>query len=178
MRSGNAESYHLYSTPFGFGAILFQKDPFLVKRIFLPLSGKRALINLVQDTALATPAHTAQAQMISADLEAYFAGLPIEPPWNLLDLSNLTPLQRSVLRATADVPYGHVRTYGYIAQRIGRPRAYRFTGTALALNPFPLVIPCHRIIRSDGSAGHYSGGSRLKQLLLKLERDSSSEYSQ
>jgi len=103
-------------------------------------------------------------------MKAYFHGALIETPWKSLDLGGLTPLQRSVLRAVASVPHGQVRSYGEIAARVGRPRAFRFVGTTLAQNPFPIFIPCHRIVRADGSLGGFGGGTELKKRMLSLEK--------
>jgi O-6-methylguanine DNA methyltransferase len=88
-----------------------------------------------------------------------------------IDLRTLTPFQRQVLFATEKIPRGQVATYTEIAQRIGKPRAYRAVGQALGRNPVPLLIPCHRVIAKDGSLGGYSGGGGLqtKAQLLQLE---------
>ena len=81
----------------------------------------------------------------------------------------LTNFQQSVLVATTKIPYGALRSYQAIAVTIGRPRAYRAVGSALAKNPFPILIPCHRVIRSDNSIGQFGGGTALKQRLIELE---------
>ena len=86
-----------------------------------------------------------------------------------LDLSGLPDFTRDVLSATARVPYGQLDTYRGIAMRIGKPAATRAVGNALNRNPIPLVVPCHRIIRSDGSAGGYGGGLDVKFKLLEHE---------
>ena len=88
-----------------------------------------------------------------------------------VDLRHLTPFQRRVLQAAQAVPRGEVSTYGQIARRIGRPRSARAVGQALGSNPVPIVIPCHRILASDGGLGGYSGrgGIRTKRQLLQLE---------
>lgn len=77
--------------------------------------------------------------------------------------------QQKVLRAVSAIPYGEVRSYRFIAKQVGRPRAYRAVGRALANNPFPLIIPCHRVIRSDGKLGGYQGGLKMKKALLRKE---------
>jgi methylated-DNA-[protein]-cysteine S-methyltransferase len=88
-----------------------------------------------------------------------------------VDLSSLTAFQREVLMAVSEVPPGEVITYQELAQRIGRPNAARAVGQALGRNPVPIVIPCHRVIASDGSLGGYSGagGIATKAALLQLE---------
>jgi methylated-DNA-[protein]-cysteine S-methyltransferase len=104
------------------------------------------------------------------DIQAYFRGASIKARWEFLDLSGLTPLQRSVLKAVSSVPHGEVRSYGQVAAQIGHPGACRFVGTTLAKNPFPILIPCHRIVRADGSAGGFYGGTDLKERMLLLEK--------
>jgi methylated-DNA-[protein]-cysteine S-methyltransferase len=88
-----------------------------------------------------------------------------------LDLSRVTTFQLSVLQAARTIPAGTVWTYGQVARAIGKPRAGQAVGQALGRNPVPIVIPCHRVIASDGSLGGYSGGGGLasKRLLLNLE---------
>ena len=68
-----------------------------------------------------------------------------------------------------DIRYGHTESYAQVATAAGSPRAVRAVGTACALNPLPLVVPCHRVVRSDGSMGGYAGGPDAKQILLRLE---------
>lgn len=87
-----------------------------------------------------------------------------------LDLDGLPPFQQRVLRALLDVPAGQVLTYGQLARQLGQPRACRAVGRALAANPIPLVVPCHRVVRSDGGLGGYSAGLPLKARLLEMER--------
>jgi O-6-methylguanine DNA methyltransferase len=107
---------------------------------------------------------------VLAQLREYFAGN--RSSFNLpVDISQLTPFQRSVLDVTSRIAPGQVWTYHRIAEELGRPRSSRPVGQALAHNPVPIVIPCHRVIASDGSLGGYSGGSGLKakRWLLRLE---------
>ena len=120
--------------------------------------------------------HFAPAQLdgITAQFEEYFAGrrtdfdLPI-------DLSRQTPFRRAVLEAVLSVPYGVVQSYQDIAFSVGKPAAVRAVAGVVATSPISLVIPCHRIIRSDGTAGEYavrtlgSCGAHYKLMLLSLE---------
>ena len=86
------------------------------------------------------------------------------------DLREQTPFERSVLLKTAQIPRGEVRTYSWVAREIGRPAAVRAVGTALANNPIPVVIPCHRVIRTDGIIGNYgAGGTEAKKEILAAE---------
>lgn len=86
------------------------------------------------------------------------------------DLRGLSEFERAVLLKALEIPRGEVRPYSWIAREIGHPGAVRATGSVLAKNPVPLLIPCHRVVRSDGSIGAYSlGGARNKRTLLELE---------
>lgn len=78
--------------------------------------------------------------------------------------------QRKVLAAASRVPFGGVTSYAAVAARIGHPRAARAVGNALGANPVPLIVPCHRVVRGDGTWGHYAFGGALKTRLLDLER--------
>ncbi len=107
---------------------------------------------------------------VAQQLRAYFAGERIQ--FDLpLDLERLTPFQLAVLQTARRIPPGMTWTYGQIAEAMGKPRASRAVGQALGRNPVPIVIPCHRVVASDGSLGGYSGGGGLKskRFLLTLE---------
>lgn len=98
---------------------------------------------------------------VLAQLREYFAGQRIH--FDLpVDLSSLTPFQRGVLAVTRKIPAGQIWSYQRVAETMGRPKSSRPVGQALARNPIPIVIPCHRVIASDGSLRGYSGGSGLK----------------
>jgi methylated-DNA-[protein]-cysteine S-methyltransferase len=106
--------------------------------------------------------------VIGAQLSEYFRGernhftVP-------LDFTGVTSFTQSVLKATSQVPFGHLATYRQIASAIGQPSATRAVGNALGRNPVPIVVPCHRIVRSDTSLGGYTGGLQIKERLLQLE---------
>ena len=86
-----------------------------------------------------------------------------------VDLSSRSAFHQEVLRATARIPRGEVRTYGELAEIVGRPRAARAVGTAMARNPVPLLVPCHRVVPSSGGVGNYGFSSDLKAKLLAGE---------
>ena len=86
-----------------------------------------------------------------------------------VDLSSRTPFHQEVLRATTRIPRGEVRTYAELASIVGRPRAARAVGTAMARNPVPLLVPCHRVVPSSGGVGNYGYGGDLKAKLLAGE---------
>ena len=87
-----------------------------------------------------------------------------------VDLSAAPEFQAKVLRAAGAIPFGQARPYAWVAQRIGHPRAVRAVGTALGKNPVPLIVPCHRVLKSDGGVGGYIFGTGVKRRLLGLER--------
>ncbi|MBV9455407.1 MAG: methylated-DNA--[protein]-cysteine S-methyltransferase [Rubrobacter sp.] len=86
-----------------------------------------------------------------------------------LDLSETTPFQRRVLEVVKSIPRGEVRPYSWVAREVGSPKASRAVGTALANNPVPLLVPCHRVVKNDGRVGNYAFGAGEKARLLKLE---------
>jgi methylated-DNA-[protein]-cysteine S-methyltransferase len=87
-----------------------------------------------------------------------------------LDWTLSTAFRREVLRATAQIPYGATSSYRGVATLAGSPNAVRAAGTALATNPLPILVPCHRVLRTDGSLGRYRGGEAAKAQLLRLEQ--------
>jgi methylated-DNA-[protein]-cysteine S-methyltransferase len=105
---------------------------------------------------------------VRRQLDEYFEGrreaFEVEP-----DIALLPPFQQLVLTELARVPYGRLTTYGALAGRIGSPRAARAVGGALNRNPIPIVLPCHRVVGSNGSLTGYAGGLDVKQRLLDLE---------
>lgn len=106
---------------------------------------------------------------VRKELSAYFAGRRqlFSAP---CDLGGLPPFTRAVLKITAQIPYGQMRSYRWVAERLGKPKAMRAVGNALARNPIPVIIPCHRVVRSDGTLGGYALGLHWKRRLLDLER--------
>jgi methylated-DNA-[protein]-cysteine S-methyltransferase len=86
-----------------------------------------------------------------------------------LDLSGATPFQRKVWEITKLIPYGETRSYTWVAEQVNKPRAARAVGQALARNPLPIIIPCHRVITTNGKLGGFSGGVETKRRLLHLE---------
>ncbi len=86
-----------------------------------------------------------------------------------VDLDGLSAFARAVLAVTAEIPFGQVRPYAWVARQVGRSGAVRAVGSALARNPLPVVIPCHRVVRSDGRVGEYAFGAGVKRALLERE---------
>jgi methylated-DNA-[protein]-cysteine S-methyltransferase len=102
------------------------------------------------------------------ELDEYFAGArrDFDAP---LDWAAMAPFQRAILTATAAIPYGATSTYTGVATAAGSPRAQRAAGNALGANPLAIIVPCHRVLRSGGGFGGYTGGLERKHFLLELE---------
>lgn len=110
----------------------------------------------------------ARLDPVRRELDEYFEGRRTEFDVPL-DWSLTKGFTRRILRATAKVPYGAVSTYRQMAAKAGNDRAVRAAGNALGANPIPIVVPCHRILRTGGSLGGYGGGLPRKEFLLRLE---------
>src|SRR3989344_4120693 len=82
---------------------------------------------------------------------------------------NLSAFEKKVYKAVSEIGLGEVRSYKWVAERIGRPNAYRAVGNALNKNPYPKIVPCHRVIKSDGTIGGYAKSAASKRRLLKSE---------
>ena len=110
----------------------------------------------------------ARLDRVRRELDEYFDGRRTD--FDLaVDWSHLAGFTRAVLRATAKIPFGGVSTYAGVAEAAGSPRAVRAAGNALGANPMPVVVPCHRVLRTGGKLGGYTGGLERKEFLLRLE---------
>jgi len=107
--------------------------------------------------------------LLAERIQRFLKGEAVQFHVSLIDLRDCSGFQRSVLLAEHSIPRGWVSTYGRIAMRLGTPGAARAVGTALSRNPLPIIIPCHRAIRSNGELGGFRGGLKMKRALLELE---------
>jgi len=160
--------YSIFDTDFGPFGFVAHADGLLAT--YLP-PGRANLRKMI---LRAWPEAEERAMGLSSfrrDVRAYFAGKRVEFEVEL-ELSVQPPFRRRVLHACARVPYGETVTYAELARAAHRPKAARAVGNAMASNPLPLVIPCHRVLRADGSPGGFSaaGGVALKRRMLELER--------
>jgi methylated-DNA-[protein]-cysteine S-methyltransferase len=108
-------------------------------------------------------------EKLAGKLERFLRGETVNFDLNIIALEDCSRFQKRVLLAEYGIPRGWVSTYGRIARRLRVPRGARAVGTALARNPFPIVIPCHRAVRSDGALGGFRGGLKMKRALLEME---------
>ena len=152
------------------GPLLLAATPIGLVRVAFASEGEDAVLQELADRVsprvLPLPA---RLDTTARELDEYFAGrrrrFDVALDWQLS-----SGFRRDVLRHLAvDVEYGHTTSYAGLATLSGSPRAVRAVGTACATNPIPVVVPCHRIVRSDGSMGRYRGGEEAKHALLELE---------
>ena len=162
---------NIQATPFG-PVVIFWRPAAHVSRIVRVLlsrpglSAESASSGLFPGASLSScPELDREADAVAAFLEGEDVTFSLE--W--VDLDSCSPFQRNVLRAEHKIPRGMLSTYQLIARRLGKPGGARAVGSALANNPFPIIVPCHRAVRSDGFPGGYQGGAAMKRSLLEKE---------
>jgi methylated-DNA-[protein]-cysteine S-methyltransferase len=158
--------YHVFKTNEGWVAVLGSARGLV--SVTLPRSSAQAALESLCGEIKPAVQSPGRFQDLAKRLQDYFSGYKVSFP-DELDLSSATPFQRAVWQATRQIPYGETRSYGWLAKKIGKPGAARAVGQALSRNPLPIIIPCHRVIRSDGSLGGFSDGLEMKRRLLYLE---------
>ncbi|MBN1865427.1 MAG: methylated-DNA--[protein]-cysteine S-methyltransferase [Victivallales bacterium] len=108
---------------------------------------------------------------LAGEIAHFLSGLPVVPEHKHISFEACSPFRRSVLKETMKIPRGSTMTYKSLATAIGKPSAARAVGKALANNPFPIMIPCHRVVASDGTIGGFNGGGiSMKLALLEMEQ--------
>ncbi len=163
----NLQFYHaVFETNTGWIGLLGSCKGLL--RSTLPqLSNEYAILHLGEEVNKSVESIDYFAELI-AMFQIFFQGHPTSFSARL-DLSQTTPFEVSVWDATKSIPWGQTRSYAWVAKQIGKPSAPRAVGHALGRNRFPIIIPCHRVLGSDGSLHGFGGGLKMKQLLLDLE---------
>jgi methylated-DNA-[protein]-cysteine S-methyltransferase len=152
-----------------FGPLLLARTPKGLVRVGLPnQDADELLVELATRVSPRVLEAPAQLDAARRELDLYFEGKLTE--FDLpLDWQLSRDFRRRVLRAIARIPYGQTRSYTQMATSAGNERAVRAAGTACGTNPIPLVVPCHRVLRSGGALGGYGGGLPMKEGLLRLE---------
>jgi methylated-DNA-[protein]-cysteine S-methyltransferase len=161
--------YRLTEVPSEYGLIVLvwrEGNGAPVKRIFLASGEAESCVEAFPGAERGT---SARIDALRRDMERFLAGEPVTLDVGLCDLEICYPFQRRVLLAEHAIPRGWVSTYGRIARQVGAPGAARAVGSALARNPFPLVVPCHRAVRANGALGGFRGGLDMKRRLLEGE---------
>jgi len=162
--------YVTFDTDMGWIGVLGSAKGLL--RITLPQGSAQEACQILGDSVNYATWAPHPFEGLTERLRAYFSGCEVTFP-DMLDLSRATPFQQEVWQMTRLIPYGETRSYTWVAEQTGRPRAVRAVGQALARNPLPVIIPCHRVLSIDGKLGGYSGGTVVKRQLLSLEASAS-----
>ncbi|MDE0188381.1 MAG: MGMT family protein [bacterium] len=163
LGTGLSDGFRVFESPLGSVVVAF--NPLGVSAVDLFTEGfeERFADRFRRPLLEARPPRDWDGLIIRALAEGTPGALPV-------DFRSVTSFQRLVLEQTAAIPRGETRSYGWLANRTGRPGAARAVGQTMARNPVPLVIPCHRVVLSDGRIGHYGlGGAERKRRLLRVE---------
>lgn len=144
-------------------------SPAGLRRVTLPQESREAVLSQVEGWDYSVEGDDfVSLGDLPQRLRRYLEGEPVDFP-DRLDLAGATRFQQRVWRITQTISYGETRSYAWVASYLGLPRAARAVGQALGRNPLPIVIPCHRVIGSDGSLVGFGGGLEMKRQLLCLE---------
>lgn len=156
---------------FGKIGVVWYKEPPSIKIIRIVLSKPSDNFHSVINTLFpcAEVSNSIEIIRLCNDISEFLKGNHVNFNLRFLDRSQLKDFQKKVILLERKIPRGQISTYGRLALKLGFPRAARGVGQALANNPFPIIIPCHRTIRSDGSLGGYIGGLDMKRRLLEFE---------
>lgn len=158
-------SYIIFETSLGWmGVMSSQKG---LRSVILPQTSPEAVRRCFDAGKDRAVPDTALFRDLLPRLCRYLKGERVDFP-DKLDVERATPFQRSVWEIVCSIPYGETRSYAWVAQQLGKPGGARAVGQALAKNPLPMVIPCHRVVGGRGLGG-YTGGLEIKRYLLKLE---------
>ena len=169
-----AYSYTVFDTQFGWMVIVASGHGLC--KLTLPQPAPDKALTLIADMLPKAVASTSSFRDVISRIELYFEGKQVEFS-DILDLRDRTAFQQEVWKATCSIPYGKTRSYGWIAEQLGRPKSGQAVGKALASNPLPIVIPCHRVVGSmRGSLGGFSGGLELKKRLLQVESSTNGNH--
>lgn len=152
-----------------FGSLLIAVTPVGVLRVAFDLEGHDAVLaDLAQRVSPRIIETSIRTDGVARQLDEYFAGSRrrFDVP---VDLRLIRGFRRQVVEELGRIPYGTTATYAGLAANVGNPTAVRAVGSACANNPLPVIVPCHRVVRSDGKIGNYLGGTEVKKALLAME---------
>ncbi len=158
-------------TRLGTAAVVWREDPSgsRIVRIYLPAPAEAIRKKLHRDFPGAARKTSGIVENLRKGIDAFMEGRTVRFETAAFDMSPVPPYHRKVLAALAAIPPGKVVSYGGLASETGVPGGARAAGQGCGKNPFPIVFPCHRVIRSDGSLGGFGGGLPLKRALLEME---------
>jgi methylated-DNA-[protein]-cysteine S-methyltransferase len=169
--AGELVFFDLTDSPFGrVGLAWTDRDGvFKVLRVFLPTQDTPMADHIRRSLPGSKRQSSEASGLILEGIRRMLRGRVLEYNLSVLNLEACTDFQRRVLLEDRKIPRGKASTYGKIAGRVGQPKGARAVGSALATNPFPLLIPCHRVVRSNGELGGFQSGTQMKKALLEME---------
>ena len=174
MKESNRLNLISFPTSLGWMGILI--SPIGLRKIILPQKSKEELISKTQGwDYLDENCDLASCGDLPQRLKRYLSGEKTDYP-DKLDLTGATPFQQRVWSVVRTIPYGETRSYAWIAGQSSSPDSARAVGQAMAKNPLPIVIPCHRVISSNGSLGGFAGELIMKKYLLDMEAARVKDY--
>jgi len=157
----------LFDTCLGWMGVVSSPDG--LKKVILPQKSEEAVLNQIINCGCIAENHdSACFGDLPHRLKRYLEGEAVDFP-DTLDLTGATRFQRRVWKVACTISYGETRSYGWVATELGLSKGARAVGQALARNPLPIIIPCHRVIAGDGSLGGFDGGVEIKKFLLRSE---------
>ncbi|MEW6335299.1 MAG: methylated-DNA--[protein]-cysteine S-methyltransferase [Thermodesulfobacteriota bacterium] len=169
MREDGHLEYDIISSLLGaVGVVLRPQAKRPVRMLFLPRQDISPRERILSAFPEARPLSGKRGET-GVRIEAFLAGEAVRFSIDELDFEGIGEFERRVLLADFSIPRGRVMAYGDLAAKAGVPRGARAVGNVMAGNPFPLIIPCHRVIRSDGTLGGFGGGLVMKKALLAME---------
>ena len=168
---GKASCYRLITSAFGDVGIVWvrkEETPMIIQ-VVLPQKDISTANMIRKNFPDAEEGLHEYLEKTSEAISAFLEGACVNFSMKFVEIDRCGDFQRRVLLETMRIPRGSVISYGNLAKMISAPGAARAVGSALAGNPFPIIIPCHRVVRSDGSAGQFGSGTEVKKALLRLE---------
>ena len=164
----SADYYAIFKTSLGWCGIIFGKQRLI--KIYLPGLKKEKLKKIIHSSNKNIVERSNSINVLIRKICSYFKGKNIR--LNIpIDMEAVTEFERKVYKQAMKIPFGKVKTYKWLAEKAGVPNGARAVGNALSKNPVPLIIPCHRVIKSNGSLGGFSapGGILIKRKMLSIE---------
>lgn len=159
--------FHICETELGWIGVVV--SPAGLRATTLPSRSRDEALEQVLALGARDEASEGELGGLADRLRRYARGEAVAFP-DALDFDGVSPFQRAVWEATRDIPRGQTCSYGELAARVGRPSAARAVGQAMARNRWPIVVPCHRVVASDGGLTGYGGGLDMKERLLRIEQ--------
>jgi len=168
LKKNNVLHFTVFETPLGWMGLVSSEDG--LREVILPIRSRRAVLDRIADCGCVPENQDSNGLgNLANSFGRYFRGEKVEFS-NKIDIAGGTDFDRKVWKIVQKIPRGQTRSYGWIARQVGLPKAARAVGNAVGKNPVPIIIPCHRVIRGDGTLGGFGGGIETKKFLLRLEK--------